>query len=71
MESKRKYDPELGLFIFRLIQRSGYTQEAFAEHIGVSRESVNMYCSGKRRPSIRTFLKILEFSKVLAIDTPF
>ena len=50
MESKRKIDPDLGLFLFHAIDKSEYTQEKIAEELGVSREAVNMYCSGKRKP---------------------
>ena len=71
MESKRNFDPELGLFLYHAITNAGYTQEKFAEKLGVSREAVNMYCSGKRKPQQRTLLKILRLTNVQAEDIPF
>lgn len=71
MESKRNFDPELGLFLYRAITNAGYSQEELAEKIGVSRETVNMYCSGKRKPQQRTLLKIMRLTNVQAEDIPF
>ena len=71
MESKRNFDPELGLFLYRAITNAGYSQEELAEELGVSRETVNMYCSGKRKPQQRTLLKILRLTNVQAEDIPF
>ena len=71
MESKRNFDPELGLFLYRAITNAGYSQEEIAEELGVSRETVNMYCSGKRKPQQRTLLKILRLTNVQAEDIPF
>jgi transcriptional regulator with XRE-family HTH domain len=71
MESKRKIDPELGLFLYHAIDNSGYTQEKIAEQLGVSREAVNMYCSGKRKPKPRTLLKIIKLTNVQSKDIPF
>ena len=71
MESKRKIDPDLGLFLFHEIDKSEYTQEKIAEDLGVSREAVNMYCSGKRKPKPRTLLRIIKLTNVQAKDIPF
>lgn len=71
MESKRKNDPELGLFLYHAIEKAGYTQEEIAEELGVSREAVNMYCSGRRKPQQRTLLTILRLTNVQAKDIPF
>ena len=71
MESKRNFDPELGLFLYRAITNAGYSQEELAEELGVSRETVNMYCSGKRRPQQRTLLRIVRLTNVQAEDIPF
>ena len=49
MDTKRNFDPELGLFLYRAIENSEYTYETLAEALGVSREAVNQYCSGKRK----------------------
>ena len=71
MESNRKIDPDLGLFLFHSIDKSEYTQEKIAEELGVSREAVNMYCSGKRKPKPRTLLRIIKLTNVQAKDIPF
>ena len=71
MESKRKIDPELGLFIYKAIESSNYTQEEIAEKLGVSREAVNMYCSGKRRPQQRTLLRFIRITNVQPESIPF
>ena len=71
MESNRKIDPDLGLFLFHVIDKSEYTQEKIAEELGVSREAVNMYCSGKRKPKPRTLLRIIKLTNVQAKDIPF
>ena len=71
MESNRKIDPDLGLFLFHAIDKSKYTQEQMAEQLGVSREAVNMYCSGKRKPKPRTLLRIIKLTNVQAKDIPF
>ena len=71
MESNRKIDPDLGLFLFHAIDKSEYTQEKIAEELGVSREAVNMYCSGKRKPKPRTLLRIIRLTNVQAKDIPF
>ncbi len=70
MES-RKFDPELGLFIYKAIESSNYTQEEIAEKLGVSREAVNMYCSGKRRPQQRTLLRLIRITNVQPKSIPF
>ena len=71
MDSKRKTDPELGLFLYHAIENAGYTQEKMAEELGKSREAVNMYCSGRRRPDQRTLLKIIKLTNVQPNDIPF
>ena len=71
MESNRKIDPDLGLFLYHAIDKSKYTQEQMAEQLGVSREAVNMYCSGKRTPKSRTLLRIIKLTNVQAKDIPF
>lgn len=71
MDTKRNFDPELGLFLYHAIKRSGYTYESLAEALGVSREAVNQYCSGKRKPKQRTLLRLLRLTDVQAKDIPF
>lgn len=71
MDAKRNFDPELGLFLYRAIEKSDYTHETLAEALGVSREAVNQYCSGKRKPKQRTLLRLLKLTNVQAEDIPF
>ena len=54
-----------------LRKEKGDTQEKIAEELGVSREAVNMYCSGKRKPKPRTLLRIIKLTNVQAKDIPF
>jgi len=44
----------------QLLQERGYTQEAFADLIGVSRESVKNWIRGKCRPNLKTLNKIAD-----------
>ena len=67
----RKIDYELGRFIWSIIDKSEYTQEEMAEQLGVSREAVNKYCSGKIKPKQRTLLRIVKLTNVQAKDIPF
>ena len=67
----RKIDYEMGRFIWSIVDKSQYTQEQMAEELGVSREAVNMYCSGKRKPKPRTLLRIIKLTNVQAKDIPF
>ena len=71
MDTKRNFDPELGLFLHRAIVNSNYSYETLAEELGVSREAVNLYCSGKRKPKQRTLLRLLKLTEVQTKDIPF
>lgn len=71
MDTKRNFDPELGLFLYRAIAKSDYTYETIAEALGVSREAVNQYCSGKRKPKQRTLLRLIKLTNVQVEDIPF
>ena len=71
MDTKRNFDLELGLFLYRAIEKSDYTHETLAEALGVSREAVNQYGSGKRKPKQRTLLRLLKLTNVQAEDIPF
>lgn len=44
----------------QLLQERGYTQEAFADLIGVSRESVKNWIRGKCRPNLKMLNKIAD-----------
>lgn len=69
--SKRKTDYELGAFFHEAIRESGKTYQQIAEEIDVSRESVSMYCCGKRKPGQRTLLKLIKAANVRPENIPF
>ncbi|MDE7083291.1 MAG: helix-turn-helix domain-containing protein [Clostridia bacterium] len=71
MESKRKCDSELGLFIWRRISESGLTHEEVAEHLNVCKRAVDYYCSGQRKPSQRVLLGILKLTQTNYEEIPF
>lgn len=71
MNTKRNFDLELGLFLYRAIVKSDYTYETIAEALGVSREAVNQYCSGKRKPKQRTLLRLIKLTNVQVEDIQF
>lgn len=71
MESNRKIDSELGLFIYNSILSSGMTYEAVAEQLEVSTRTIDYYCSGQRRPKHKTLLKLIKVTGVKTEDIPF
>ena len=71
MESKRKKDSRLGAFIWNVINDSGLTHQAVADSLDKSLRIVNMYCSGERKPSQVTLIKLLKLTNVIKIDIPF
>ena len=71
MESKRKNDSELGLFIWRRISESGLTHEEIAELLNVSKRAVDYYCSGQRKPNPRVLLSILKLTQTSFEEIPF
>lgn len=71
MESKRKIDPELGLFIYNIINESEYTFIQVADLLEVDERTINYYCSGKRKPSQRRLLKLIKILNVDLQSIPF
>lgn len=71
MESKRKIDSELGLFIWHRIAQSGLTHEAVAEQLNVSKRTVDYYCTGQRKPTQRVLLSILRLTQTNHEEIPF
>lgn len=71
MESNRKKDSKLGLFIWSIINNSGLSYESIAEQLDKSVRIINMYCSGERRPSQVTLIKLLKLTNVIELDIPF
>lgn len=50
---------EFGNKLRTLIRKSGYTQEAFAEKVGISYSMLLQIISGRRTPSLQTYTRIL------------
>ena len=71
MDSNRKKDSKLGLFLWQCIRQSGMTNEAVAEALGVSTRTIGYYCSGERKPSQITLLRLMRVANVKAKDIPF
>ena len=71
MESKRKTDSKLGLFIYSIISESNYTIIQIADFLEVDERTVNYYCTGQRRPNQIRLLKLLKFLEVDSQNIPF
>lgn len=71
MESRRKTDSELGLFIYQSIQNANYTIEMVAELLEKSPRLISYYCSGQRKPSHRTLLRLIKVLNVPNENIPF
>ena len=71
MESKRRIDSELGLFIYSIINNSNYTISEIAYFLEVDERTVNYYCTGQRKPSQKRLLKLIKILKVESQSIPF
>lgn len=72
MESEnRNKDSRLAYFIWKIIDDSGLTHQAVADSLKKSLRVVNMYCSGERKPSQVTLLRLLKVTNVTINDIPF
>ena len=71
MESRRKTDPELGLFIYSIISKSNHTIVEVADFLDIDERTVNYYCTGERRPNQIRLLKLLKFLEVDSQSIPF
>ena len=67
----RKTDHELGRFIWSVVNKSGLSQDKFAEILGVSPRMISYYCSGQRKPTQRKLLKLIKVAGINVEDIPF
>ena len=61
---ERKINKLLGKKVQRLRKTLGYTQEGFAEHIGISRTHMGHIEQGRKSPSLELIDKIAKTLKV-------
>ena len=71
MESKRNIDSELGLFIYKIIDKSGMTKEYIAEKLNVSPRIVHYYWTGQRKPKQKVLLSLIKLTRTQCEDIPF
>lgn len=71
MESKRKIDSELGLFIYNIIKDSIYTNIQIAELLKVDERTINYYCTGERKPNQKRLLRLIKILNVDIQSIPF
>ena len=67
----RKVDYELGNFIWNVVNKSGLSQEKWAEMLEVSPRTMNYYCSGQRKPTQRKLLRFIKVAGINVEDIPF
>ena len=67
----RKIDYELGNFIRSIVDKSGVSQEKWAELLEVSPRTIGYYCSGQRKPTHRKLLQLIRVAGVNVEDIPF
>lgn len=67
----RKTDYELGKFIWSIVDKSGLSQERWAELLEVSPRTMNYYCSGQRKPTQRKLLRFIKVAGINVEDIPF
>lgn len=67
----RKIDYELGNFIWNVVNKSGLSQEKWAELLGVSPRTMSYYCSGQRKPKHKKLLHFIKVAGINAKDIPF
>ena len=67
----RKVDYELGNFIWNVVNKSGLSQEKWAELLGVSPRTMSYYCSGQRKPKHKKLLHFIKVAGINAKDIPF
>ena len=67
----RKVDYELGNFIWSIVNKSGLSQERWAELLEVSPRTMSYYCSGQRKPTQRKLLRLIRVTGVNVEDIPF
>ena len=67
----RKIYPELGLFIYKIIDASGKTHQEIADIIGVELRTVNYFCTGQRKPNQINLLRLHKATNAKVEDIPF
>ena len=67
----RKVDYELGNFIWNVVNKSGLSQEKWAELLGVSPRTMSYYCSGQRKPKHKKLLHFIKVAGINVEDIPF
>lgn len=67
----RKIYPELGLFIYKIIDASGKTHQEIADIIGVELRTVNYFCTGQRKPNQINLLRLLKATNAKVEEIPF
>ena len=68
MESNRKIDPDLGLFLYHAIDKSKYTQEQMADALDISRPTYIAIESGDKDPTVSELEKIAAIFGVPLIE---
>ena len=61
--SNRKIDYEMADYFRSTVDKSGLSQEKWAELLEVTPRSIAYYCSGQRTPSAK---RLLQFQKIAA-----
>ena len=67
----RKIDCELGNFIRSIVDKSGLSQERWAELLEVSPRTMSYYCSGQRKPTHKRLLHFIKVAGLNVEDIPF
>lgn len=67
----RKIDYELGNFIWNIVNKSGLSQERWAELLEVSPRTMSYYCSGQRKPEHKKLLRFIKVASINVKDIPF
>lgn len=67
----RKIDYELGKFIWSIVDKSGLSQERWAELLEVSPRTMSYYCSGQRKPDHKRLLRFIKVASINVKDIPF
>ena len=67
----RKIDYELGDFIWSIVDKSGLSQEKWAELLEVSPRTMSYYCSGQRKPTHKRLLRFIKVAGINVEDIPF
>lgn len=64
MPRKKNKDTCFPQVLRELLEKERMTQKKLADYLGVNRQSVSLYCSGKSFPDIEQLIKIAEYFNV-------